>query len=85
MYEIERGGRKTLQHEGRIKMYYASEDPKRGKNRAEPQSNEEVPTREEPVVRIEEQPAQEPDILDELPLLNVPRVRIEPEEEAEKK
>ena len=32
---------------------------------------------------IEEPPVQKPDILDELPLLNVPRARVEPEKEPE--
>ena len=63
MYEVERGGRKTLQHEG-SRCIMPARNPKRGKNQAEPMSNEEVPMRKEPVVRIEEQPAQEPDILD---------------------
>ena len=83
VYEVERGGRKTLQHEGRIKMYYASEDPRRVEDRVEPPRQEATPTQEEPRIRIEEPLVPEPDILDELPLLEVPRARIEPEEEPE--
>ena len=64
-------------------MYYASEDPRRVEDRVEPPRQEATPTQEEPRIRIEEPSVPEPDILDELPLLNVPRARIEPKEEPE--
>ena len=46
VYKIARGGRKTLQHEGTIKMYYASEDPGQTENRVEPPRHEETPAQE---------------------------------------
>ena len=45
VYEVERGGRKTLKHEGRIKMYYVREDSERERD-VDPKRD--VPTREEP-------------------------------------
>ena len=57
VYEVERGGRKTLQHEGRIKMYYAGEDTERVRDvnpRRDTPTREEVPREEETVPATEE-------------------------------
>ena len=62
VYKVEKGGRKTLQHEERINMYYASEESRRKKGQVEPPKNDETLTREEPEIRTEEQPVQEIDI-----------------------
>ena len=40
VYKVEKEERKALQHEGRIKMYYASDDPRRKEERLEPPRND---------------------------------------------
>ena len=63
VYEVERGGRKTFPHEGRIKAYYAGKKPRRRTAR------EDTPRKEE--ATPDPAPAHRPDILSSYVRANV--------------